>query len=186
MGWAMIQRLTTVYPTISTSMGSWLRSAARRSRYSRSATTCATYTAMTWPDDDRDDGRVPHRAGAHDPDVRPVARGAEEIPAEAEGIRREPDQELALDQEIREVVRQVIRDGDRHQGEHEEPGHGARRELIVAHPGHPAGECHVYEPEEERERDEPERADEREPRVAERRRARRRGALRRSPTPAWR
>ena len=123
---------------------------------------------MTWPDDDRDDGRVPDRAGAHDPDVRPVPRGAEEIPAEAEGIRREPDQELALDQEIREVVRQVIRDGDRHQREHEEPGHGARRELIVAHPGHPAGECHVHEPEEERERDEPEGADEREPRVAER------------------
>ena len=54
----------------------------------------------------------------------------------------------------------MIRDGDRDQGEHEEPSHGPRRELPLAHPGHPPGEAHVDEPEEEGERDEPEGANE--------------------------
>src|SRR5438874_905728 len=45
----MIHRLTIVYATISTSIGIWLRIAARGSAILRSAMICASDTAITWP-----------------------------------------------------------------------------------------------------------------------------------------
>src|SRR6266545_3950636 len=61
---------------------------------------------------DGDHGGEPGEAGAHRADIGPIPRRAEEIPADAEGIRGQRDDELALDQEEGEVVGQVIRDGD--------------------------------------------------------------------------
>lgn len=45
----MIQRLITVYTTISASMGYWLFKTNARSAKVRTATRCARKTANTWP-----------------------------------------------------------------------------------------------------------------------------------------
>src|SRR5262245_11246912 len=66
-------------------------------------------------DDDRDDGPVPDESGADDSYVRAIAGGAPQVPAEPERVGSEPDHELALDQQITEVVSQVIGDRDRHE-----------------------------------------------------------------------
>ncbi len=49
MGWAIIHRLIMVYPTISTSIGIWLRIAMRGSSRLRRARMCARDTATTCP-----------------------------------------------------------------------------------------------------------------------------------------
>ena len=52
-------------------------------------------------------------------DIDPVARGPEQIPAEAERVGRERNDVLALDQQEREIMREVIADRDRDQREGE-------------------------------------------------------------------
>ena len=67
------------------------------------------------PDHERSDLDVPHRLGRHDGEIRREVRRPEEIPASPERVGGERDDELALDQEQREVMSREIRSGDGHE-----------------------------------------------------------------------
>ena len=56
----------------------------------------------------------PSKARADDGDVDAIIRRPEQIPAEAERIRRQRNDILPLDQQEREVMREMVADDDGH------------------------------------------------------------------------
>ncbi len=54
---------------------------------------------------DGDHRQVPRKTRIDDANVRSVMRRAQEVPAETERIRTQADDQLALDQQVGEVVR---------------------------------------------------------------------------------
>ena len=64
-------------------------------------------------------GRVPGKARIHDRDIDTVRCGAEQVPTKSERVGRERNDVLALDQQKREIVREVIADRDGNEGEGE-------------------------------------------------------------------
>ena len=59
------------------------------------------------------------KRASDDRDIDTVRRGAEQVPTESERVGRERNDVLALDQKEREIVREVIADRDRNEGEGE-------------------------------------------------------------------
>jgi len=74
------------------------------------------------PDDNRHHGRVPDESGIDDTDIDVIIRRTEKVSAGAKGIGGERYQKLSANQKIREIVRQMIGNGDRYQGVYEQTG----------------------------------------------------------------
>jgi hypothetical protein len=70
----------------------------------------------------------------HDADVDPVERSAEQVPAIAERIRGERNDELPGKREQREVMREVVGNGDGDERQHEPAGD--RRHPLTRHARH--------------------------------------------------
>jgi len=68
---------------------------------------------------ERADLDVPDRVRRERREVRSVVERPEEIPAPAEGVGGERDEELPLDDEEREVVRDRVDERDRHEARDE-------------------------------------------------------------------
>ena len=133
-GWARIHRLSVVYATISTSMGTWLWIALAGEQVQ--GHHVREHHGNHMPDDDEDHRAVPEHVGADDGEIDLVARRAEEIPALSEGVRRERDDELPGRQQQREVMREVIGHRDRHQRQDERAARLPRRHRAAGEAQH--------------------------------------------------
>jgi hypothetical protein len=109
--------------------------------------------------DDRSDGGVPREARADQADVDAVARGPEEIPAESERVGQQRNDVLSLGQQVTQVVREMVGDRDRHQGEGEDARDLPRRPASGNDPAHERAHRDVSAEEQQPERAEPDGPD---------------------------
>ena len=87
-------------------------------------------------DEDRRHRGEPGKPRVDDRDIHAVARRAEQIPAEAEGVRRQRNDVLPLDEQEREIMREVIADRDRNQCEGEAARKFERRQALLRNRAH--------------------------------------------------
>ena len=90
--------------------------------------------------DDGDQRQIPSASGVHDADRRLVRGGAEEVPAEAEGVGDERDDQLAGLQQEQELVCQMVGDRDGNERKHE--ASGAQAEWPSRSAGPPSRQSH--------------------------------------------
>ena len=109
----------------------------------------------------------PGKARADHCDIHAIACGAEEIPAEAEGVGGERNDVLPLDQQEREIMREVIADRDRHQAQGEAACDGKRGEPLLRDGAHDRADPDISAAEYEPEGNEPRRSDRHEPQIAQ-------------------
>src|SRR5436190_829426 len=69
------------------------------------------------PDDDSSDRDVPLQERPNESDVRSIGRGPDQVPAEAEWIGEQWNNDLPAVEEVGEIMRDMIGDRDREQAE---------------------------------------------------------------------
>ncbi|MNM89521.1 hypothetical protein D3C81_1017530 [compost metagenome] len=101
--------------------------------------------------DDGEQRHVPHHLGVDDAKADEVQLRAEQVPAEAQRVRRQRYQVLARHRQKGEVVGEMVGDGDRHQGQHEVAGHAQQWQGRLAVAGAAAGDQRAKQQEHQQE-----------------------------------
>ena len=75
---------------------------------------------------DGDDRQIPDKARIDDADIDAIEHRAEQVPSVPEWIRRQRNDELTGDREQREIMREMVRDRDRNERQHERARQGGQ------------------------------------------------------------